>query len=100
MHCEADQNRLIAIMLGRLQMSIDDCIKAYSNLSVSVFRKENHRVGWKGNLQGRFGSVELERAIKDIVVSQGLDKDGLMMDDENAKCKVYVAILSNHCSSV
>jgi hypothetical protein len=75
-------------MLGRLQMSVDDCIDAYSNLSASVFRKESHRVGWKGNVKGRFSSNELENAIKHIIESQGLNQDAGLMDAENAKCKV------------
>ena len=35
---------LIAIMLGRLRMNIDDCIKAYEDLSDSVFSKTPSRL--------------------------------------------------------
>src|SRR5277367_2576597 len=34
---------LIAIMLGRLRMTIDDCIYAYISLSDRVFQKWRHR---------------------------------------------------------
>lgn len=79
---------LIAIMLGRLQMTIDDCIDAYISLSDRVFQKRRHRVTIKGNVQGRFDSDELERAIKEIVVRQGLEEDALLKNSPDAKCKV------------
>src|ERR1700712_4057813 len=45
---------LIAVMLGRLRMSIDDCIASYASLSDQVFEKKSHRVKMNGQLQGRF----------------------------------------------
>lgn len=63
---------LIAIMLGRLRMTVDECINAYILLSDRIFQKQRHRVTIKGQFQGRFDSFELERAIKEIVVKQGL----------------------------
>ncbi len=75
-------------MLGRLQMTIDECIDAYILLSDRVFQKRRHRVTIKGNIQGRFDSDELERAIKEIVVMQGLAENALFKDSSNAKCKV------------
>ncbi|OBT70958.1 hypothetical protein VF21_10052, partial [Pseudogymnoascus sp. 05NY08] len=85
---------LIAIMLGRLQMTVDDCIGAYVSLSDRVFQKRRHRVTIKGNVQGQFDSVELERAIKEIIVSQGLEEDTLLKDSPDAKCKVLVCATS------
>jgi len=84
----ANTYSLIAIMLGRLQMTIDECIDAYIVLSDRVFQKRRHRVTIKGNVQGRFDSDELERAIKEIVVRQGLAENALLKDSSNAKCKV------------
>ncbi|KAI9847126.1 MAG: hypothetical protein M1838_001009 [Thelocarpon superellum] len=51
---------LIAIMLGRLRMTVDDCIRSYSTLAEEVFQQKYHRVGWKSNLQGRFDSARLD----------------------------------------
>jgi len=79
---------LIAIMLGRLQMTVDDCIDAYISLFDKVFQKQRHRVTIKGNVQGRFDTDALERAIKEIVARQGLKEDELLKDSPNAKCKV------------
>lgn len=75
-------------MLGRLQMTVDDCIDAYVSLSDRVFRKRRHRVNIKGKVQGRFDSDELVRAIKEILVQQGLAEDALLEDAKDAKCKV------------
>ena len=80
--------RLLAIMLGRMKMTVDDCIEAYAALSDRVFKKKHHRVGATGNIQGRFDSLELERAIKEIVMKCGLDKDELLQDTLDTTCKV------------
>jgi hypothetical protein len=75
-------------MLGRLRMSIDDCIDAYLLLSDRIFQKKRHRVTVKGNIQGRFDSDELERAIKEVVVAQGLPENTLLKDTSDNACKV------------
>ncbi|KAL2195223.1 acyl transferase/acyl hydrolase/lysophospholipase [Corynascus similis CBS 632.67] len=54
---------LIAIMLGRLCMTVDECIDAYTSLSDKVFEKRSHRVSITGKLQGRFDATELEQAV-------------------------------------
>lgn len=83
---------LIAVMLGRLEMTVDACINAYSELSSKVLEKKAHRVNIKGQLQGRFGAAELEKAIKKIVVQQGLAEYSLLKNDDPSKCKVYVEL--------
>ncbi|KAK3314428.1 hypothetical protein B0H66DRAFT_641819 [Apodospora peruviana] len=73
---------LIATMLGRLRMTMDECIDAYTTLSDKVFEKESHR--------GRFDGAELERAAKKtIVVNRGLGEDALLKD-LGSPCKVFV----------
>ncbi|KAH8689905.1 acyl transferase/acyl hydrolase/lysophospholipase [Talaromyces proteolyticus] len=81
---------LIAIMLGRLKMSIDECIDAYLKLSDRIFQKKRHRLTIKGKIQGRFDSEELERAVKEIITTQGLQEDTLLKDEPDAACKVFV----------
>lgn len=83
-------------MLGRLKMSVGDCIDAYVLLSKRVFRKTRHRVTIKGQVQGRFNAEELARAIKEVVKQQGLKEDALLRDEPNAPCKVYVALPTQH----
>jgi patatin-like phospholipase/acyl hydrolase len=41
---------LIAVMLGRLRMTVDECIDAYTTLSNRVFKKKTYRVNLKGKL--------------------------------------------------
>lgn len=77
-------------MLGRLRMSVADCIAAYLKLSERVFRKTRHRVTVKGQIQGRFDSEELAQAVKEVVAKQGLPEDALLKDESNSTCKVYV----------
>jgi hypothetical protein len=88
MEVQADRPRLIAIMLGRLKMNIDECIDAYLSLSDSIFEKKRHRVTVKGKIQGRFDSEELTRVVKEVVKRQGLEEDALLKDSSETGCKV------------
>jgi hypothetical protein len=75
-------------MLGRLRMSVAECITAYLSLSERVFRKTRHRVTVKGKVQGRFDSEELARAVQEVVRQQGLQEDALLKDALESGCKV------------
>ena len=76
-------------MLGRLKMSIHECINAYLSLSDRVFQKKRHRVTTKGNIQGRFDSEELARAVKEVVAAQDpQEEDALLKDVSDDACKV------------
>jgi hypothetical protein len=75
-------------MLGRLRMSISDCIDAYLSLSDRIFQKKRHRVTVKGDIQGRFDSTKLERAVKEVIKAQGLSEDALLKDVSENGCKV------------
>lgn len=78
-------------MLGRLRMSVADCITAYLSLSDRVFRKTRHRVTVKGQVQGRFDAEELVRAVREVIAKQSLQEDALLKDESATACKVYVA---------
>ncbi|KAH7134383.1 hypothetical protein EDB81DRAFT_844943 [Dactylonectria macrodidyma] len=69
---------LIAIMLGRLRMTIDECITAYTSLSD----------------KGRFDTAALEQAVKQILVDNGHGEDALLQDPPNTACKVFVCATS------
>lgn len=75
-------------MLGRLRMSVADCIEAYMSLSDRVFRKTRHRVTVKGKVQGRFDAEELAQTIREVVKQQGVPEDALLKDAPEAGCKV------------
>ena len=75
-------------MLGRLRMSIDECIEAYLSLSDRIFQKKKHRVTIKGKIQGRFDSEELAQAVRDVVAGKGFQEDALLKDTSENACKV------------
>ncbi|KAJ5811278.1 hypothetical protein N7474_007579, partial [Penicillium riverlandense] len=90
---------LIAIMLGRLHMTVDECIDAYTCLSNKVFEKKKHRVTMKGQIQGRFDTAKLERAVKQILSDRSFDPDTLLKDSPNAPCKVFVCATSKQTTN-
>ncbi|CAK7227499.1 hypothetical protein SEUCBS140593_006597 [Sporothrix eucalyptigena] len=85
---------LIAIMLGRLGMTVDECIEAYTSLSDKVFEKKSHLVKINGKLQGRFGAAGLEDNIKQILRARNLREDQLLKD-VGSPCKVENSDLLN-----
>jgi hypothetical protein len=50
-----DVSRLIAVMLGRLEMDVDECISAYTALMKTVFDEESRRlpVSWTGRTKAQ-----------------------------------------------
>jgi hypothetical protein len=79
----SDDRRIIAIMLGRLRMSVSECIKAYLEMSENVF-------GQPQNLTHRekFNPDALEKAIKVVVKEKTGDNDAVLLDP--SCCKTYV----------
>ncbi|KAH7146805.1 hypothetical protein B0J13DRAFT_621750 [Dactylonectria estremocensis] len=94
MICGTSTGGLIAIMLGRLRMTVDECIAAYTALSDKVFEKKSHRVKINGQFQGRFETVALEQAVKQILVDNGYSEDALLKDPSKTACKVFVCAMS------
>jgi patatin-like phospholipase/acyl hydrolase len=78
---------LIAIMLGRLRLTVDECIDEYKKLSDKVFTKLHHRVKVNGNTQGRFDHEALVVGVQDLLERKGLSKDELLKDDSKDSCK-------------
>ena len=61
---------LIAIMLGRLGMTVDDCLEAYGSLAGQVFGKPrlfHVRRPYFGIFQDKYDHIPLQNAIKEIV---------------------------------
>ncbi|KAI9893041.1 MAG: hypothetical protein M1814_000925 [Vezdaea aestivalis] len=86
---------LMAIMLGRLEMDIDECIEAYVALSDRVFRKKQHRIKMNGQVQGRFDTAELEQSIRDMMKQKtSTGEDTLLKGPEGQKCKIFVCAMS------
>jgi patatin-like phospholipase/acyl hydrolase len=70
---------LIALMLGRMGMNIDECIEAYVELSDKVFRlTHSMAMTFTGKVRGRFDSKALEEAVKQYLGKYSLPEDCLL----------------------
>ncbi|CAH0002929.1 unnamed protein product [Clonostachys byssicola] len=86
---------LIAIMLGRLRMSVDECIDKYKKLSARVFQIKRHKMNLLGrgrDFMGANGKYDSE-GLADAFKSEAKDLEG----DGNAAilssldgCKIFV----------
>ena len=83
---------LIAIMLGRLEMTVEECIKAYTDMMGDVFGKRSSPIDWRLNVKGQFSALALERAIRSLVSATGHPVDALLDDPSSDKrhCRAYV----------
>ena len=95
--------RLIAILLGRLKMDVDECITDYTKILRTDFNKDKKGcpINWKGNVKGHFNSNVLAEAFEDILKRKGLSSGAMLNDGGirgNGDCKVYVNIVlfGNH----
>lgn len=69
-------------MLGRLEMSVESCIEAYTRMAGEIFGRKKHRLGFNLRLheQEKYDSEVLKRAIQRILRERGLNEDALMRD--------------------
>ncbi|KAE8132049.1 hypothetical protein BDV38DRAFT_225645 [Aspergillus pseudotamarii] len=92
---------LIAIMLGRLEMSVDECIDTYVKLISTIFEKKSRwPVNLSGNIKSRFDSTKLESAIKDVVTSHGAKETDLFNDGGERGCRVFVCTTSHETKDI
>jgi hypothetical protein len=77
-------------MLGRLEMSINECIKAYTDLSEDVFHKKRRiPINIKGALKERYDSDALELAVKRILKDRKMDENALLKSSGATKVSVH-----------
>ncbi|KAG8982224.1 hypothetical protein FRB90_006947, partial [Tulasnella sp. 427] len=72
---------LIAIMLGRLRMSIPDCIKAYSELSKNIFDESLLRIIPRLMKAHKFSAEKLKDAIELVVNTHKGGSSTMMWDN-------------------
>lgn len=88
MICGTSTGGLIAIMLGRLRLTVDQCIHEYQNLSPLIFTQK-HMVPFNSKLKvhGRFNTQGFEKCIQDLVERHTGSKDTLLKEDvQNVPC--------------
>ncbi|KAK6495233.1 hypothetical protein TWF481_003259 [Arthrobotrys musiformis] len=83
---------LIAIMLGRLKMSLEECIQAYQVVMKKVFPEGFFKMFSSALSSGtRYSAKPLEDAIKDFVRQKLGDPDAKLLDpNPKNKCKIFV----------
>jgi hypothetical protein len=76
-------------MLGRLEMDVDACIAAYSELMKAVFQKESSwlPVGWSGKVKARFDSAKLRSAVDEVITSSGASPTDAFNDGKARGCR-------------
>ncbi|KAF8854495.1 FabD/lysophospholipase-like protein [Acephala macrosclerotiorum] len=86
---------LLAIMLGRLRMSIDQCEDAYMKFSEDIFTSPNAIAKAYNllNATGRFSTQALETNIKEFIDSAGLAQSEKFDDSRDGSCKVFVSVV-------
>jgi hypothetical protein len=81
-------------MLGRLEMDVEECIKAYKKLMKNVFEKKQSwfPVGFRGTIKPSFSSKALEKAVKGVIEGQQIPVDEPFYvkteDEDSRKCRV------------
>ncbi|PYH40038.1 phospholipase, patatin family protein, partial [Aspergillus saccharolyticus JOP 1030-1] len=94
---------LIAIMLGRLEMDVDECIVAYIQLMKKIFRKPakwNLAASLFGNIEPRFDASKLEEAINQVVSSRGANPTDLFNNQIKRGCRVFVCSISQETKDI
>ncbi|OWT42401.1 protein kinase subdomain-containing protein [Pochonia chlamydosporia 170] len=93
---------LIAIMLGRLEMDVDKCIDAYSELAAAVFGKKlsSFPVNLKGDIKARFDSTKLENAIRKVVEDSGASQQDLFNNGAERGCRTFVCTADRHTKGI
>lgn len=91
-HAESHHS-LIAIMLGRLKMGVQESIDAYLDLAKDVFQEKGIKTKyfkWVGPMLGmpRFRGDTLADAVKHIVAKKTGSTETLMFDKNENACKV------------
>ncbi|OQD93316.1 hypothetical protein PENSOL_c033G04096 [Penicillium solitum] len=87
---------LIAIMLGRLEMGVEECILAYTELMESVFSEKisSVPVDWSGKIVSQYDSKKLKKAIENVIIRAGLSPTDLMNDGKPHRSKTFVCTTS------
>ena len=84
---------LIAIMLTRLRMSIEECIQEYRELSKVIFKKKRIRGKLSGGLyRARYHGSTLRNCVRGLLDRRGLRQDELLAwqaDESDTQKKMH-----------
>ncbi|KAK4140617.1 FabD/lysophospholipase-like protein [Dichotomopilus funicola] len=86
---------LIAIMLGRLEMTVEECIKKYEDLMEEVFKGSTRwNYAWNGQFHDAKRLEEVIEGVIDEKLGSGIGKTSRLLND-NQKCKTFVTATLN-----
>ncbi|KAJ5930429.1 FabD/lysophospholipase-like protein [Penicillium verhagenii] len=93
---------LIAIMLGRLEMDVDECIAAYIKLMKEIFGKPSKRglSSIFGKIKPRFDAKKLESAINEVIQDCGAKPTDLFNDQVDRSCRVFVCSITQETKDI
>lgn len=86
--CGTSTGGLIALMLGRLEFTVDDAIQKYKQLANEIFKKEK-AFSWNAKYDHKPLERKLKEVISDSVSPLRLDENALLVDN-NRPCKSFV----------
>ncbi|OTA97970.1 hypothetical protein M434DRAFT_64686 [Hypoxylon sp. CO27-5] len=87
---------LIAIMLGRLKMTVEECILAYEEVMGEVFCGPKYlRYLWRGQF---YSAENIEKAIKKLLREKIKDEEASLID-EDCPCKIFVTATYEHAAN-
>lgn len=96
--CGTSTGGLIAIMLGRLRMTVEDAINCYLRFSEGIFGNKRY-FPWLRRLAGlaMYDASILEKHIKDIIADHGGDLNALLEEPVTGSteyCRTFVVAIS------
>lgn len=87
-------SRLIAIMLGRLRMSIDEAITAYKDLSPLIFKRK----WWTQKQAAKYFGAEMQQywfqgqnlvsAVEKLLEGMSMDRTSTLRESQAPACRV------------
>ncbi|KID62134.1 Calcium-independent phospholipase A2-gamma [Metarhizium brunneum] len=91
--CGTSTGGLIALMLGRLEYTVDEAIEQYMNLGKEIFGKRKRCFK-----SSKYGHNTLEKCLKKVVRESHLGDENALMKDERCRCRTFVvsAHLNKH----
>ena len=86
---------LIAIMLGRLNMDVNECIEVYKDLMGSIFGSKAHwlPITASANVTAQYDAKRVKAAIEEVLRKHNLPEDAVFNDGIERRCKVYVSMV-------
>ncbi|KHO11648.1 F-box domain-containing protein [Metarhizium robertsii ARSEF 23] len=91
--CGTSTGGLIALMLGRLEYTVDEAIEQYMNFGEEIFKKKRRCFN-----SSKYDHSILEKCLKKVIHESHLGDENAMMKDENCRCRTFVvsAHLNKH----